>query len=53
MYDHFDNNNLMAEHEYGFRRLHSTEYAAVNLIDHVSRQMEPGNTPYNLLYRSL
>ena len=48
MYDHFDNNNLMAEHEYGFRRLHSTEYAAVNLIDHVNRQMEPGNTLYNL-----
>ena len=34
MYDHFNNNNLLAEQQYGFRRLHSTEYAAVNLIDH-------------------
>ena len=31
-----------------FRRLHSTEYAAVNLIDHVSKQMESGNIPCSL-----
>ena len=36
------NNNM------GFRRLHSTEYAAVNLIDHVSKQMESGNIPCSL-----
>ena len=31
-----------------FRRLHSTEYAAVNLIDHVTKQMESGNIPCSL-----
>ena len=48
MYDHLNNNNLLAEQQYGFRRLHSTEYAAVNLIDHVSKQMESGNIPCSL-----
>ena len=36
MYEHFNNNNLLATQQYGFRKLPSTEYAAVNLIDHVS-----------------
>ena len=48
MYDHLNNNNLLAEQQYGFRRLHSTEYAAVNLIDHFSKQMESGNIPCSL-----
>ena len=48
MYDHLNNNNLLAEQQYGFRRLHSTEYAAVNLIDHVSKQIESGNIPCSL-----
>ena len=26
--------NLLGKQQYGFRRRHSTEYAAVNLIDH-------------------
>ena len=49
MYDHLNDNNLLAKQKYGFRRLHSTEYAAVNLIDHVSKQMESGNIPLKLL----
>ena len=36
MYEHFNHNNLLAAEQYGFRKLHSTEYAAVKLIDHVS-----------------
>ena len=48
MYDHLNNNNLLAEQQYGLRRLHSTEYAAVNLIDHVSKQMKSGNIPCSL-----
>ena len=36
MYEYFNNNNLLAEQQYGFRKLHSTEYAAVKLLDHVS-----------------
>ena len=40
MYEHFNNLNLLAEQQYGFRKKkHSTEYAAIKLIDHVSKQM--------------
>ena len=35
----------MAEQQYGFRSNHSTEYAAVMLVDHISKEMESGNTP--------
>ena len=48
MYEHFNNNNLLAAQQYGFRKLHSTEYATVKLIDHVSKQMESGNIPCTL-----
>ena len=47
MYEYF-NNNLLAEQQYGFRKLHFTEYAAVKLLDHVSKQMESGHIPCNL-----
>ena len=48
MYEHFNNNNLLAAQQYGFRKLHSNEFAAVKLIDHVSKQMESGNIPCTL-----
>ena len=48
MYDHFNNNNFLTEQQYGFRKLHSTEYAVVNLIDHFSKQMKSGNIPCHL-----
>ena len=47
MYEYFNKFNLLAEQQYGFRKQHSTEYAAVKLIDHVSREME--NT-YKCIY---
>ena len=48
MYDYFNDNNLLAEHQYGFRKLHSTEFAAVKLVDYISKQMESGTIPCNL-----
>ena len=45
LYEYFDNNYLLAEQQYGFRSNHSTEYAAVKLVDHISKEMESGNTP--------
>ena len=35
----------MAEQQYGFRAQHSTEYAAMKLFDHISKEMDSGNTP--------
>ena len=43
--EYYDNNNLLAEQQYGFCTNHSTEYAAVKLVDHISKKMESGNTP--------
>ena len=48
MYEYFNNFNLLAVQQYGFRKKHSTEYAGIKLIDHVSKQMENGKTPGNL-----
>ena len=52
MYEQINNYNLLAAEQYGFRKLHSTEYAAAKLIDHVSKQIEAGNIPCNFYYRS-
>ena len=48
MYEYFNKFDLLAEQQYGFRKQHSTEYAAVKLIDHVSREMEAGIIPANV-----
>ena len=45
MYEYYNQFNLLAEQQYGFRKQHSTEYAAIKLIDHVSKEMEAGKTP--------
>ena len=34
--------------QYGFRKQHSTEYAAANLVDLVSKEVEAGKTPANV-----
>ena len=48
MYEYFNEFNLLAKQQYGFCKNHSTEYAAIKLIDHISKQMENGKTPGNL-----
>ena len=46
--NYFNDSNLLAEQQYGFRRRHSTELAAVKLIDFISHEMESGHTPTNI-----
>ena len=45
MYKYINQFNLLAEQQYGFRKQHSTEYTAIKLVDHVSKEMEAGKTP--------
>ena len=45
MYKYFNSNNLLAEQQYGFCSNQSTEYAAVKLVDTISKDMESGGTP--------
>ena len=44
LYEYFNSNNLLPEQQYGFRTNHSTEYAAVKLVDTISKEMESGST---------
>ena len=48
IYEYFNQFKLLAEQQYGFRKQHSTEYAAVKLVDHVSKEMETGKIPANV-----
>ena len=42
------NNNLFAIEQYGFRSGHSTELAALHLIDYLTKQMDVGEIPINI-----
>ena len=43
--EHFNSNNLLAEQHYGYRPNHSTESAAVKLVDHISNTMDGHKIP--------
>ena len=45
LYQYFNDNELLAEQQYGFRVQLSNEYAAIKLFDHISKEMDSGNTP--------
>ena len=48
LYDYFNNNNLLAEQQYGVRAHQSTELAAVKLFDYINIQMDNGKIPVNI-----
>ena len=48
LYDHFIKNNLLSEQQYGFRANHSTELAAMRLVDHINHEMDKNHTPFNI-----
>ena len=43
----FTSHNLFYEHQYGFRSKHSTELAALHLIDQITTEMDSNNIPLN------
>ena len=45
MYKYFNTNSLLAEQQYGLRKNHSTEYAAIKLVDHVSKELKSWKIP--------
>ena len=53
--EYFEESALFAEYQYGFRSGHSTEYAALELVDRITTQMETRKIPINifLIYLSL
>ena len=46
-------NKLLSSQQYGFRANHSTELAALNLIDRLTYDLDNGKIPVNIyIYRS-
>ena len=48
VYEHFKSNNLLYSSQYGFRNNHSTELAAMELIDRIILDMDKGEIPINV-----
>ena len=48
LFDYMTDNNLFAIDQYGFRSGHSTELAALHLIDYLTKQMDVGEIPINI-----
>ena len=45
MFEYFANNELFYKSQYGFRKLHSTEYVSLKLVDHISQHLTNGKLP--------
>ena len=45
LYQYLNSNNLFYKSQYGFRKNHSTELAALELIDRIKCDFEQGNIP--------
>jgi len=48
LFDYMINNNLLCFQQYGFRPGHSTELAAIRLVDHMIKEMDQFKTPINI-----
>ena len=48
LYEYFDRNDLLTQHQYRFRKNHSTKLAAIELIDRVANLLELGKIPFNI-----
>lgn len=45
VFNYFTSNNLFFDHQYGFRKNHSTELAATELTDRLYNYLDQGNNP--------
>ena len=45
---YLEENKLLFDHQYGFRSKHSTEFAALELIDRIITDMDNDETPINI-----
>ena len=46
--EYFEENKLFNQNQYGFRTGHSTEHAALELVDNITSQMDNNETPINI-----
>ena len=53
VYDYLTSNGLLYESQYGFRRYHSTELAALEFMDRIRNEMDGKKVPFSVsLYLS-
>ena len=52
LYQYFTDNDLIFTSQYGFRKLHSTEFASIKLVDRISQYMDC-HYLFFLIYRKL
>ena len=45
---YLDSNDLIHKHQYGFRKNHSTEYAALHIVNYLNYEMDRNRTPTNV-----
>ena len=48
LFDYMCTNNLLTIEQFGYRTGHSTELAAIQLVDHLTKQMDMGKVPTNI-----
>jgi hypothetical protein len=48
VYDYFTKNNLFYDSQYGFRKLHSTEFACIEMLDRIVTQLDEGKLPITI-----
>jgi len=48
LYAYMSNNKLFNNSQYGFRPDHSTEYAAIELVDKISSEIDKGKIPFSV-----
>ena len=50
IHNHFSTHNLFYSGQYGFRANHSTQFAALELIDRITQDLDQGNMPIKILW---
>ena len=48
LYNYMNDNNLLNISQYGFRRAHSTELAALELVDRIGKELDKKHTPISI-----
>ena len=48
LYQHVTDNNLIFTSQYGFKKLHSTELASLELVDRVFQHLDKGKLPLSI-----